>query len=53
MEASRRSLEAGRGIPIEEIRAQLGIAAEPRRRKATSGKQAAAPKRTVRKKRSR
>ena len=31
MEAARRSLDAGRGIPIEEVRAQLGLAAAPRR----------------------
>jgi prevent-host-death family protein len=33
MDAARRSLEAGRGIPIEEVRAKLGLTAEPRRRR--------------------
>jgi len=29
MEAARRSLEAGRGIPIEQVRVELGLDAEP------------------------
>lgn len=43
MEAARRSFEAGRGISIEQVRAQLDPAA----------KRAVAPKRVTRKKRSR
>src|SRR5436190_17269248 len=35
MEAARRSLDSGRGIPIEQVREQLGLAAEARRRRAT------------------
>jgi len=53
MEAARRSLAEGCGIPIEEVRARLGIAVEPRRRTAASGKRATAPKAKARKKRSR
>jgi len=53
MEAARQSLAAGRGIPIEDVRAQLGLASEPRRRGTTSAKRAAAPKRASRRKSSR
>jgi len=53
MEAARRSLEAGRGVPIEEVRAQLGLEKKPRRRTVASGKRAATAQRVVRKKTSR
>src|SRR2546423_1423093 len=52
MEAARRSLEAGQGIPIERVRAQLGLADRPRGLRAPSGKRAATPKRATAKKRS-
>jgi len=42
MDAARRSLDAGLGIPIEQVRADLGITSEP--------KLPSARKRTVRKK---
>lgn len=51
MEQARRSLEAGRGIPIEQVRAQLGLPATARRR--ASAQRAAAPKRAIGKRRSR
>jgi len=38
MEAARRSLSEGRGIRIEDVRAQLGLAAKPRRRSSASKK---------------
>lgn len=53
MEAARRSLEAGRGISIEQVREQLDLAANPRSQSVPSGKRAVAPKRVTRKKRSR
>ena len=53
MEAARRSLEAGKGISIEQVREQLGLAGKTRARRARSGKQAAASKRATSKKRSR
>src|SRR5437870_5556267 len=31
MDAARRSLEAGKGISIEQVRTQLGLAGKPRR----------------------
>src|SRR5881392_3065920 len=40
MEAARRSLEAGKGISIEQVREQLGLAGKTRARRARSGKQA-------------
>ena len=49
MEAARRSLEAGEGIPIEQIRTQLGLPA----RTARSGRKAAAPRRATARKRPR
>lgn len=36
MDAARQSLEAGRGIPIEQVRAELGIKTEPRRKRAAA-----------------
>jgi prevent-host-death family protein len=53
MEAARRSLEAGRGISIEEVRAQLGLTTKSRRHSSASGKRAIGPKRATGKKRSR
>jgi len=53
MEAARRSLEAGRGISIEEVREQLGVPAEVDRRRGLSAKRARAPKRGNAKKRAR
>ncbi len=53
MEAARRSIEAGRGISIEQVRAHLGLAANARGRSVPSGKRAIAPKRVTGKKRSR
>jgi prevent-host-death family protein len=53
MDAARRSLEAGHGIPIEQVRAQLALPGKPSARRSPSGKRAAAPKRATEKKRSR
>jgi prevent-host-death family protein len=53
MDAARRNLEAGRGISIEQVRAQLDLAANPRGRTVPSAKRAVAAKRVTRKKRSR
>src|SRR5436190_18330784 len=53
METARRSLEAGKGISIEQVRTQLGLAGKPRARRTPSGKRAAAPKRATGKNRSR
>ena len=49
MEAARRSLDAGEGISIEQVRTQLGLAGSPRTRTARSGRKAAAPRRVTRK----
>jgi prevent-host-death family protein len=38
MESARRSLEAGRGIPIEKVRAELGLESKHRRRQAPAKK---------------
>ncbi len=53
MEAARRSLEAGRGVSIEEVREQLGLAAEVDRRRGPSAKRARSPRRANAKKRAR
>ncbi|HEV8657576.1 MAG TPA: type II toxin-antitoxin system Phd/YefM family antitoxin [Thermoanaerobaculia bacterium] len=53
MEAARRSLEAGRGISIEEVREQLGLRAAAEHRSGRSAKRARVPKRANAKKRSR
>ncbi len=53
MEAARRSLDAGRGIPIEQVREELGLAGKPRRRSGPLGKRAVMPTRVTGKKRSR
>src|SRR5258707_13697076 len=53
MDAARRSLEAGKGISIEQVRSQLGLGGKPRTQRAPSGKMASEPKRATRKKRSR
>jgi prevent-host-death family protein len=50
MESARRSLEAGRGISIEQARAQLGLSNKPGGPKARSAKQARAPRRSIGKK---
>lgn len=50
MEAARKSLAAGRGIPIEEVRAQLAATPEPRRARSTSKKRAATSKRKAQRK---
>jgi prevent-host-death family protein len=36
MDTARRSLDAGRGVPIERVRARLGLGAKTRRRKKRS-----------------
>ncbi|HEY3052357.1 MAG TPA: type II toxin-antitoxin system Phd/YefM family antitoxin [Thermoanaerobaculia bacterium] len=53
MEAARQSVEAGRGISIEEVREQLGLRADSDRRRGPSAKRARAPKRAKAKKRAR
>lgn len=53
MEAARQSLEAGRGVPIEQVREELGIAAKPGRPRTSSAKRGPKPKADVPKKRSR
>ena len=53
MDAARRSLEEGRGISIEQARAQLGLSSKRGGRTARSAKQARAPRRPTDKKRSR
>jgi prevent-host-death family protein len=53
METARRSLEAGQGVSIEEVRSQLGVGTKPRTRRAPSSKRAAAPKRATSKRRAR
>ena len=53
MESARRSLQAGQGIPLEQVRAQLALVGKPGARRTPSGKRAAAPKRATEKKRSR
>jgi prevent-host-death family protein len=49
MQAARRSVEAGQGIPIEKVREQLGLDTKTGSPRA-SGKSAMAPKRASRKK---
>ncbi|HMC20992.1 MAG TPA: type II toxin-antitoxin system Phd/YefM family antitoxin [Thermoanaerobaculia bacterium] len=53
MEAARRSLEAGRGMSIEEVREQLGLRADAEHRSARSAKRARVLKRANAKKRAR
>ncbi len=53
MGAARRSLEAGRGISIEEVRKRLGLRTEPGRRTERPSKRARVPRRANVKKRSR
>jgi prevent-host-death family protein len=53
MEAARRSLEAGRGISIEQVRTELGLHRTSRTKPARSGRRASAPKRSAGKKRAR
>jgi prevent-host-death family protein len=38
MEAARRSIEEGRGVPIEQVRAELGLDKKPPRAKRTAAK---------------
>lgn len=52
MTAARRSLDAGRGIPIEQVAAELGLDTKSRSRRVPE-KRTSAPKRTTRKKRAR
>ena len=51
MEAARQSLEAGRGISIETVRAEVGVSGASQRRERASGKRATVPKHATRKKR--
>ncbi|HEV8433638.1 MAG TPA: type II toxin-antitoxin system Phd/YefM family antitoxin [Thermoanaerobaculia bacterium] len=51
MEAARRSLETGRGISIEQVRAELGVSGASRSQPRPSGKRATVPKHTSSKKR--
>ena len=53
MVAARRSLDAGRGISIEEVREELGLRTETKNRNERSAKSARVPKRANAKKRSR
>ena len=53
MEAARRSLAAGEGISMEQVRTQLGLAGKPRARTVPSGRRATAPRRAPGRKRPR
>jgi prevent-host-death family protein len=52
MEAARRSIADGRGIRIEDVRAKVGLAVEPRRRRSALTKRAVSHKGLTKKKRS-
>jgi prevent-host-death family protein len=51
MEAARQSLEAGRGLSIEQVRSELGLSGVDQPRTRPSGKRATVPKRAHEKKR--
>ena len=51
MEAARQSLEAGRGVSIEQVRAELEVSGTSRRQTRSSGKRATDQNRTPVKKR--
>lgn len=49
MEAARKSIAAGRGISIEQVREELGLAAKPRHRRVRSAKKTRTPSVTSKK----
>ena len=53
MEAARRSLEAGRGLSIEQVRAELGLSGASRTRRGRAGKRNSAARRAADSKRRR
>lgn len=53
MEAARRSLDAGRGLSIEQVRVELGLTNPSRPRSSSSARRAVTTKRVTGKKRSR